>query len=103
MTNLEVNTDIPDTWEIVSESEDFETRSNEYKYQYSGGDITVSIVKVFEDEYRVIFWHNNTTSELPLEDPETAISVMVEHMRGLSNSENPYVYYNKHLFDPNLG
>lgn len=100
MPELEIETTIPDNWEVNQIPDDLDIRSKEYQYTYAGGDISASIVHVLKNEYRIIFWHNNTTSELVEPNAEDAISMMIEHMRGISSSDNAYLYYKEHLYQP---
>jgi hypothetical protein len=100
MTDLDIDSEIPSNWEVNQEPDNLDERSKEYKFTYAGGEISASIVQVLEDEYRVIFWHNNTTSELVEEEPKDAISLMLEHMREISNADNAYLYFKEHLYQP---
>lgn len=100
MPELEIESTIPSKWKVNQTPDDLNERSKEYQYNYAGGDISASIVQVLADEYRVIFWHNNTTSELVEENAEDAISLMLEHMRGISNADNAYLYFKEHLYQP---
>lgn len=90
----------PDGWDISMEADDLEEESHEYQYTYSGGTISCSISKITDTEYRIFFWHNNTTSELVEETAEEAITTIEEHMNGITDAPSPYSYFDANLYQP---